>query len=200
MRYVEQRVMLEVIDQKWRAYLTQMDHLREGIGLVGYGQKDPLLEYKSQAFEAFQELTTDIQRDIVRMLMHVQLQPQQPPAPAAQPPTVATAAPPSPRADTPAAAASMSPDEIPAARPAAAAASGALARATTATTRPAPPRMPARPAVRNVVESSSAGQRSVSGGGDVSRGAGNGQPRKVGRNDPCWCGSGRKYKRCHGAV
>src|SRR5207302_625578 len=74
LRQAEQWVMLQVIDLKWRAYLTQMDHLREGIGLQAYGQRDPLVEYKQAAFEAFQDLTEDIQREIVRALLNVQIQ------------------------------------------------------------------------------------------------------------------------------
>jgi preprotein translocase subunit SecA len=203
MRLVEQRVMLQVIDEKWQAYLTQMDHLREGISLVGYGQKDPLMEYKNQAFEAFQELIENIQRDIVRLLLHVQIQRQEPSAGAPEETPAAPAAA-APAAATPVAgpapSPAMSPDRIPAARPAAAAASGALARATGGARVPAA--LGARPpSVRNVVESSGEGVRSSRPGG-----AGNGGPpgvdaqrRKVGRNDPCWCGSGIKFKRCHGA-
>ncbi|TMC49178.1 MAG: preprotein translocase subunit SecA [Chloroflexi bacterium] len=203
MRQVEQFLMLRVIDQKWIAYLTQMDHLREGIGLQAYGQQDPLIEYKQQAYGAFQDLISDIQRDILTTVLHAEVQRQQP-SPAAAPPeaTAAAAAPASGRADSPAAGAAMTPDQPPAARPAAAAASGALARNA------APPRGPlpfgtARPAVRNVVESSSEGTRSANvpgdgNGADAAAGPG-GRPRKVGRNDPCWCGSGLKYKRCHGA-
>jgi preprotein translocase subunit SecA len=99
----------------------------------------------------------------------------------------------------------MTAEEVPAARPAAAAASARLAAVTGA----------GRPAVRNVVESSSEGQRRAApnAGGLPGLGssapaagqangapAGNGKPRKVGRNDPCWCGSGVKFKRCHGAT
>ncbi|HEX6539982.1 MAG TPA: preprotein translocase subunit SecA, partial [Candidatus Dormibacteraeota bacterium] len=101
MRSAEQWVMLQVIDQRWRTYLTQMDHLREGIGLQAYGQKDPLIEYKQAAFESFQGLTADIQIDIVRLLMHVQIQrvetpPEQPTDAASE-----AAAPRAGRADAP---------------------------------------------------------------------------------------------------
>jgi len=198
MRQVERSVMLQVIDRKWVAYLTQMDHLREGIGLQSYAQVDPLIEYKQQAFGAFQELTDEIQREIVKMLLHVEIQlVEQPPA---EPPaaTAEAEAPASGRADVPGSG-EMSAAEVPAARPAAAAASARLAAVTEA----------GRPAVRNVVESSAEGQRRASGAaglpgvpatpGGNGAPAGNGKPRKVGRNDPCWCGSGVKYKRCHGA-
>src|SRR5260370_324189 len=128
MRQVEQDLMLQVIDQKWVAYLTQMDHLREGIGLQGYGQKDPLLEYKTEAFESFQDLTVDIQEEIVRVLLHIELKPVEP---APQPPPDAAreeVAPPSGSADRGREA--EMPLEVPAARPAAVEASAALARAT----------------------------------------------------------------------
>jgi preprotein translocase subunit SecA len=192
MRHVEQTLMLQVIDAKWTAYLTQMDHLREGIGLQAYGQKDPLVEYKQAAFESFQDLTGDMQREIVRMLLSVEVrrtEPEEQPAPDAA--AGATAAP-SPRADRGEAADGAG---APAARPAAAAASGALARATSgrAATVPTAP----RPAVRNVVESSSAGTRRSDPPGGAGLPGGNGQ-RKVGRNQPCPCGSGKKYKYCHG--
>ncbi|HVS42044.1 MAG TPA: preprotein translocase subunit SecA, partial [Candidatus Dormibacteraeota bacterium] len=216
MRYVEQRVMLEVIDQKWRAYLTQMDHLREGVTLVGYGQKDPLMEYKSQAFEAFGELSDEIQRDIVRLLMHVQIQLQQPPqappvaeAPDGDGPEEGGGPPPEGGPDgrgngaaaEPAAAteSQTGADSPPAARPAAAEASAGLARAAargaaspTGGVLAAP-----QPRVRNVVESSSEGTRSASGPA-APAGAQAGDRHKVGRNEPCPCGSGLKYKRCHG--
>ena len=65
--------MLQVIDARWLAYLTQMDHLREGMGFQAYGQMDPLVEYKAAAFAAFQDLTEDIQREIVRALLNVQI-------------------------------------------------------------------------------------------------------------------------------
>jgi len=207
MRYVEQRVMLEVIDQKWRAYLTQMDHLREGVTLVGYGQKDPLMEYKGQAFEAFQELTDDIQRDIVRLLMHVQIQLQAPPQPADEPAPVAqeqVAASEDGSLDAEAEvdedAAALAEDEEttspPAARPAAAQASAGLARATSRVPPGAPVLAAPTSRVRNIVETSSEGTRAVSPSGG---GGGTAADRhKVGRNEPCPCGSGLKYKRCHG--
>jgi preprotein translocase subunit SecA len=206
MRSVEQSLMLNVIDTKWRAYLTDMEHLREGINLQAYGQKDPLVEYKQAAFESFQGLTADIKADIVRLLMHVQIQrvetaPSDPTDAASE-----AVAPSGGRADN--AGAVMSEDAPPPARPAAAAASAALARATGAP-RPAPLSPLAQPALTNIVESSSAGTRSLAtpgnGGGGATAPAvpsggvavGTGK-RKVGRNEPCPCGSGRKYKLCHG--
>jgi len=193
MRHVEQTIVLQVIDGKWTAYLTQMDHLREGIGLQAYGQKDPLVEYKQAAFESFQDLTGDIQREIVRLLLSVQIRRTEPEEQAPADAAAATTAPASPRPDR--AGAPTASDEPPAARPAAAAASGALARAATGRAATVP--MPSRPAVRNVVESSSAGTRRADVPGGAGMPGGNGQP-KVGRNQPCPCGSGKKFKYCHG--
>ncbi len=212
LREVEQSVMLQVIDTRWLAYLTQMDHLREGMGFQAYGQMDPLVEYKAAAFTAFQDLTEDIQREIVRALLNVQIRRVDPnatagaleegaPQPVAAAPTAGAAdatAPPSPRADRPGGATDGA--QVPPARPAAALASGALARATGA--RVGAP-LTSQPAVRNIVESSGAGTRRVDGGGaaGTNGSAGNGAPGqqgKVGRNQACPCGSGKKYKYCHG--
>jgi preprotein translocase subunit SecA len=260
MRRAEQLVMLSVIDEKWRAYLTQMEHLRDQIGFHGYGQMDPLVEYKQEAYHSFQDLMAEIQRDIVRFLFTIKfeaLQPAQEP-----PPSEAAAgetAPPSPRADQPGsgrqgeapptaggdAAAPGSPGDAgaaaPPARPAAAAASGSLARATVKGGGPVPapapvpatapvPRplvapqpvgggpgragAPVRPPlsipggaglprtrVSNVTESSAEGTRRTDGPGTAPQSGANGpgSPRKMGRNERCWCGSGKKYKFCHGA-
>jgi preprotein translocase subunit SecA len=250
LREVEQSVMLQVIDARWLAYLTQMDHLREGMGFQAYGQMDPLVEYKAAAFTAFQDLTEDIQREIVRALLNVQIRRVDPAAagaigpdavgvdegpgaagaldaaghgagangaaangaakdaatngaePVATPvPTTGAAeatAPASPRADRPGGATDGA--QVPPARPAAALASGALARATG--TRVSAP-LTSKPIVRNIVESSGAGTQradgnpagAASGGLPAATGPGSG---KVGRNQPCPCGSGKKYKFCHG--
>jgi preprotein translocase subunit SecA len=136
MRSVERFVMLKTIDNKWIDYLTHMEHLKEGIGLRGYGQRDPLIEYKNEAFVMFNELTEAIQAEIVTAMFHVQVQ-QQPPPP--------------PRAD-----------------------------------RGGRPSGPGQPSGTN---GGPKGAPVPVAAGDFS---------KVGRNDPCPCGSGLKYKRCHG--
>ena len=254
LREVEQSVMLQVIDARWLAYLTQMDHLREGMGFQAYGQMDPLVEYKAAAFTAFQDLTEDIQREIVRALLNVQIRRVDPATPGALEPGAAgpdegpdgaraleaagngaaangagangaaangakraatngaepvatpvpttgaadATAPASPRADRPGGATDGA--QVPPARPAAALASGALARATG--TRVSAP-LTSKPIVRNIVELSGAGtQRADSNpagatNGDLPAATGPGSG-KVGRNQPCPCGSGKKYKFCHG--
>src|SRR2546428_1111429 len=85
MRQIEQFVVLKTIDSKWISYLTMMEHFKEGIGLRAFGQKDPLVEYKNEAFQAFQELLNDIQFDIASTVFRVQLvkEPPTPPPPLA---------------------------------------------------------------------------------------------------------------------
>src|SRR6266853_756169 len=86
MRKIEQFVVLKTIDSKWISYLTKMEHFKEGIGLRAFGQKDPLVEYKNEAFQAFQELLNGIQFDIASTVFRVQLvkEPPKPPPPPRQ--------------------------------------------------------------------------------------------------------------------
>jgi preprotein translocase subunit SecA len=150
-REVERRVILSVIDEKWRDHLYEMDMLKEGIGLRAFGQKDPLLEYKKEALSAFEAMMGGLSEDIVRRLFRVSIvrDPQAEAAPRA--PGVARSAP---------------TQESHAAYSAFDQAAGPAAVATSA------PPQASRP-VR----------------GD----------QKGGPNDPCPCGSGKKYKKCHGA-
>ena len=74
LRRVERDILLSVIDNHWVSYLHSLDNLREGIGLRAYGQKDPLNEYKSEAFSMFQELTYQIQRDLVMLLFNTRIE------------------------------------------------------------------------------------------------------------------------------
>ena len=229
MRQAEQALMLGVIDEKWQAYLTYMDHLREGINLQSYAQQDPLVAYKEAAFESYQELSQDIQREIVGRLLRVEIRREEPPpaggaegspngaanggGPQAPEITREATAPKGGRADVPGKS-EMSADAPPPARPAAAAASAALARvagggAAPAQAKPLPPLpLTVGRQVTNIVETSSAGSQRVGGApGTATAGrstpgsagvAPTGTKKKVGRNDPCPCGSGKKYKVCHG--
>src|SRR4029077_850790 len=79
MPVVERSVMLQTIDWQWMEYLTQMEHFREGIGLRAYGQRDPLVEYKNEAFDMFNELRERIQGSIVAGIFRAQLQRNAPP-------------------------------------------------------------------------------------------------------------------------
>jgi preprotein translocase subunit SecA len=213
MRRAEQAVMLSVVDERWRSYLTQMEHMREGIGLSGYAQLDPLTEYKQQAFTSFQELTAEIQSEIVRILFHLSVEAMQPlMQPAATQAVAEETAAPSPRADQAGSGRDADVDLAPPpARPAASAASGALARATVRAgaaalpaaappapraVPPLPVRLPGAQRMVNVVESSAEGARRTNGA--AAGGPGGPPPGRIGRNQPCWCGSGKKYKFCHG--
>ncbi|MFN2568190.1 MAG: preprotein translocase subunit SecA [Candidatus Dormibacteria bacterium] len=198
MRYAERVVMLDVVDQKWCAYLTQMDHLREGIGLQAYGQKDPLIEYKNEAFATFEELTADIRTEIVRRLLHVSI------APAAQEAAAADATGNGSAAGSPGAggtAAAPSGAGEAAASAVAAAASPAPGASTAGAGAARGPRTAAAAASPGGTSRADAGAGATNPAAPGPRGAdaeaANGA--KVGRNTPCPCGSGRKYKRCHGA-
>ncbi len=72
MREFERMILLQVIDSQWKDHLLEMDHLKEGIGLRGYGQKDPLIEYKKEGFEMFQAMLDRIEEDAVRYLFLIQ--------------------------------------------------------------------------------------------------------------------------------
>jgi preprotein translocase subunit SecA len=178
MRHHERMIMLSVIDQQWKDHLLSMDHLKEGIGLRGYGQHDPLVEYKKESFEMFEAMMQRFQEDTVRYLYLMQI--------LERPPEAGPAAPPgSPAGQGPE-------SDVPAQR----GGDGNGRR---------PPRMVSTSAdeleeafmrrKRRELE-----QARMAGGGEaqqvqqVVRGQ-----EKVGRNDPCPCGSGKKYKKCHGA-
>ena len=122
MRELEKMVMLQAIDDRWRDHLREMDILKEGIWMRGMGQRDPLVEYKAEAYEMFQRLISQIKEDVARYIFHVQVY-QEPLEPVAVP--------------------------------------------------------------------------VAAGGGDEPRREARSQ--KIGRNDPCPCGSGKKYKKCCGA-
>jgi len=155
MPMVERDVMLRTIDWQWMEYLTQMEQFREGIGLRAYGQRDPLVEYKNEAFEMFNELRERIEMSIVSAIYRVNVQRNEPPPPA--PPLVR---------------------QITESGPAELDGANGAGRAAAQQRRAAPVGAAAAPAGVNAAA---------------------GAPQhKIGRNDPCWCGSGKKYKRCHG--
>jgi preprotein translocase subunit SecA len=170
LRRVERDIMLQIVDAQWKDHLYSLDHLKEGIGLRGYGQRDPLVEYKKESFELFQAMKDRIEEEIVRYLWRL--------TPVVNDEGAAAAAPPM----RPAA---RRPPQITLNQPSAAAASpfgairgGSGDGAPHRGDGPRPPR---------------------TGGDDVVRQVKRDEP-KVGRNDPCPCGSGKKYKKCHGAA
>jgi preprotein translocase subunit SecA len=81
MRYVEKAILLQTLDHDWREHIIQLDHLRQFVGLRGYGQRDPLNEYKSEALALFEGLLSRLRGDVVRQVMHVQINVEQPPPP-----------------------------------------------------------------------------------------------------------------------
>jgi preprotein translocase subunit SecA len=180
MRQVERFVMLEIVDRQWKDHLYSLDHLKEGIGLRGYGQKDPLVEYKRESFELFQDMKHRIDEDMVNRLWIGQFTvvgdeaPQRPQRRAAPPMMLNE-----PHANA-------EPGNVfGAARPSAA--PGFPARPTGLPSRPAG--LPSRPAAPPRV-----------GGDDAPIHTVRRDEPKVGRNDPCPCGSGKKYKKCHGVA
>ncbi len=207
MRELERRVVLSVLDRKWREHLYEMDYLREGIGLRGYGQRDPLVEYQREGYDMFGAMMEGIKEESVGNLFNLQVQVQENPIVEEAAPD-AGALPGAP--EVPGASVAVDAPEA-ASRPAAPApgipvprAAGAHARAGGAHAKPAagqpaaavPAGLTPRRAQR--LEYSAP---SVDGGAHVetSRGPAAGDDyARVGRNDPCPCGSGRKFKRCHG--
>jgi preprotein translocase subunit SecA len=154
MRYAEKTILLQTLDHDWREHIVQLDHLRQYVGLRGYGQRDPLNEYKSEAFTLFEGLLGRMRSDVIRQLMHIHVAEEAPPL-----------VDPSPQQMR---ASHINPltgeDEI----------------------ADAPP---------------SAGPRMVQRPRDLPVDPNNPQTwGKVQRNAPCPCGSGRKFKHCHGAL
>ena len=171
-RWLERRIILDVVDSQWKDHLLSLDHLKEAIGLRGYAQKDPLVEFKKEAFVLFEDMMTRIDNETVRYLFHVQVQVEGGPQQGSdQPPTAPPAAP----------------------RPLAAAASAAARAAEAPAQLPSFARAMERKQERQEKELQyQTGAAQAEAPKPVRAGA------KVGRNDPCPCGSGKKYKKCHG--
>ncbi len=167
MRWLERHILLDIVDAQWKDHLLTLDHLKEGIGLRGYGQKDPLVEFKREAFNLFEGLMDRIDNESVRFLFLVRpAEPQQ--AAAAAAPSGGS---PAPKRDG--SAATPARDEAPA---------SSIAR-----------QIEQRQRRQQQNLQFKAGSQPVEAQKPVRAGA------KVGRNDPCPCGSGKKYKKCHGA-
>ncbi len=173
MRWLERRIILDVVDSQWKDHLLSLDHLKEGIGLRGYAQKDPLVEFKKEAFVLFEDMMARIDNETVRYLFHIQIQQgEQPPQP-------------------------REPRPEPSRQPlpsAAAAVASAAARASEPPHLPGFAREMERKQQRQQREMQyQTGPAQAEAPRPVRAGA------KVGRNEPCPCGSGKKYKKCHGA-
>ena len=152
MRGVEKQVMLRQLDHHWKEHLAAMDHLRQGIGLRSYAQKNPKQEYKREAFEMFGAMLEQVKHDTISILSRIRIQGEEDLA------------------------------EMARRRQAADAMKFQHAEASALGARPAPqggpPTSPAAPAVLPFVRDG----------------------RKIGRNEPCPCGSGKKFKQCHGKL
>src|SRR5215469_14400194 len=176
MRYHERMIMLSVLDQQWKDHLLNMDHLKEGIGLRGYGQKDPLVEYKRESFDMFEDMMQRFQEDTVRYLYLMQV---------------------------------ITRGEPTAVAPAPAGGEPSPAGGTVIQGGHGNGRRPPRQVATSVDDLEEAFQRKKRRELEQARmaGAGDRQPvqqvvrggAKIGRNDPCPCGSGKKYKKCCGA-
>jgi preprotein translocase subunit SecA len=163
--------MLQIVDAQWKDHLYSLDHLKEGIGLRGYGQRDPLVEYKKESFQLFQDMRRRIEEEIVRYLWWLR------PVEGAGEPGDRSVAPvrPRPAAHRPQ---QLQYNDPGAARAPAFVGEGAVATAGGGSAAPRPARV---------------------GGDDAPVRTIRREEPKIGRNDPCWCGSGKKFKKCHGA-
>jgi preprotein translocase subunit SecA len=157
---VEKAVYLRAIDTLWIEHLDLMDHLRQGIGLRGYGQRDPLIEYKKEAYRLFNELMASIQKNVVYTIFKIGAAPTGVTTPMATRPQQLSA--PAKTADQPQ--------------------TGPYQNMSAPQTTPT---QPSKPTIGNT-------KQTVAGNLITADG------KKVGRNDPCPCGSGKKYKNCHG--
>jgi preprotein translocase subunit SecA len=180
MRLLEQLVLLRVIDRLWVYHLTALEELRQGIGLQGYGQRDPLVEFKREAFDMFSQLNEHIRQNTVRQIYHVTLTTTAP-RPQGPPPNTKESGP----GDTP---------------------GGNGARGSTATAatsrEDAKARKKARQQQRVAAAGSAPTATAEAPANTAPAATGGARPMlnaKAGRNDPCPCGSGKKFKKCHGA-
>ncbi len=172
MRSIEKQVLLQTIDSNWREHLVTLDHLRSVVGFRGYAQRDPLNEYKSEAFQLFESLLGRLRVDVTRMLAHVQVMT------AEEQQTMMAEIEARERAAQQAAA-----------RPAA----QAPRLQVVSSSAPVEERVPAMAGA----EAGPAAAPALAPGVDPADPA---TWSASGRNDPCPCGSGKKYKHCHGRV
>ncbi|MDQ3678451.1 MAG: SEC-C metal-binding domain-containing protein, partial [Actinomycetota bacterium] len=162
MRALERYLLLQIIDERWREHLYDMDYLREGIHLRGFAQIEPIVAYKNEAFELFEDLMNTIWSDFARMIFNVEVEVEgaEPPEQRYEPSGTSTA----PGRVSYSGGGADTPSALAEAR-----ASGGAAVEDEEYVAPEPVQ-----------------QRVLS------------EDQQIGRNDPCWCGSGKKFKRCHG--
>jgi preprotein translocase subunit SecA len=189
MRQLERFILLQIIDERWREHLHDMDYLREGIHLRGFAQIDPLVAYKNEGFEMFGELMNAIWEEFARYIFHVEVRVEgENGRQAGQQPRDAWGAGTSSTSTRPLRYAGGTAADQPSALAQAAAGGGAVAAGVAAREGSAPEGgAPAGPAAAPAEPLPSVETRRVE------------DAERIGRNDPCWCGSGKKFKRCHGA-
>jgi preprotein translocase subunit SecA len=176
LRALERYLLLEILDSRWREHLHDMDYLREGIGWRQVAQLDPLVAYKNEGFQLFVDLMATVWSDFTRMIFHVQVTvDEEVPAVPGQMRGSTFAA---PGSATQAARVSYS---------GGVSAMGADAMAAAAVAAGAPAGAPQVGGEGQPVAVPTVAQRVVD------------SEHQVGRNDPCWCGSGKKFKKCHGS-
>jgi preprotein translocase subunit SecA len=175
MRDIERFLLLQIIDQRWREHLYDMDYLREGIHLRGFAQIEPLVAYKNEAFDLFRDLMNSIWDDFARLIFHVQVTPVPEGGNGGPPP------------------------------PAQRRASGASSSATGGAGRVTYSGGGGAPQGAMAIAAAAGGAMVEDGGGEAFEEPVHVEQRhvdpseQIGRNDPCWCGSGKKFKKCHGA-
>jgi preprotein translocase subunit SecA len=193
MRYHERMVMLSVLDGLWKDHLLAMDHLKEGIGLRGYAQQDPLVAYKRESFDLFEAMMLKFQEDTARFLFRMQIigpdglpvtaeQAPRPRREVPKAPPVASANQPAPVQQQP------QPQLV-----------GAPAREIAVPTRQPSTTIDALEKEFKQKKQRELAAANMAGSANGVQAAQRRTGEKVGRNDPCPCGSGKKYKKCHGA-
>ncbi|MQA75211.1 MAG: preprotein translocase subunit SecA, partial [Solirubrobacterales bacterium] len=170
MRYLERQILLQIIDNRWREHLYEMDYLREGIHLRGFAQIDPLVAYKNEGYTMFRDLMASIWEEFTRVIFHVEVNIE------------------------PAEAERMF-DEEERRRGGDVQYSGGQGSAQPSAINEA------RAGGVATAADAAAAPATASGNGEPTNPATvvKTEQEKLGRNDPCWCGSGKKYKKCHGA-
>jgi preprotein translocase subunit SecA len=164
MRFIEKSLLLQVLDAVWKEHLYALDHLRQGIGLRAYGQRDPLNEYKSEAFALFNAMLDELKERVTAMLSRVEVQPERPPEPLFQPlQQMMFESHPEPETMM--------------------AGAGGPDMALEMAAAPAPVQVFAQPMRSDTVDANDPNTW-----------------HSTPRNAPCPCGSGKKYKHCHGRI
>jgi preprotein translocase subunit SecA len=196
MQEAERVVMLNVIDNQWKDHLLSMDHLKEGIGLRGYGQKDPLIEYKKESFELFQDMMDRIEDETIRYLFFLQVTTGPPPGETADgggPDGLPGVRGPRPKPVLPFSDEDEDDEEEDEGEEALVSANADQRRAALSAV---------EDFTRNIQrkkDKEMAALQFVGGSGTATENKQATSDKKAGRNDPCPCGSGKKYKKCHGA-